>query len=300
MKLIEKFLFATILAFTVSGFVVSHAAAKTLVYCSEASPEGFDAALSLSGATYDASARNISDTLVKIKRGSTEFEPGLAESWSISSDGKEYTFHLRKGVKFHMSDYFTPSRDFNADDVIFTFDRQGNKANPYYGKGTWPQYNSYSFPSLIDRIERIDDHTVKFVLTRPQATMIASLSLTFATIQSKEYADQLIATGHKDLLNLKPIGTGPYQFVDYQPDSVIRYRADPDYWGGKQKIDDLVFVITPDAAVRYQKLKAGECNVMAYPNPADLAAMRADPSINLLRTEGLNVSYMAYNTMVAP
>ena len=302
MKIHEKFLLAAILAFTVSGPIASAASSKTLIYCSEASPEGFDAALSVSGTTYDASARNISDTLIKIKRGTTELEPGLAESWSISSDGKEYTFHLRSGVKFHTTDYFTPTRDFNADDVIFTFDRQGNKSNPYhdYAKGTWPQYNSYSFPSLINRIEKIDDHTVKFVLTRPEATMLASLSLTFTAIQSKEYADKLLAKGTKDFLNLMPIGTGPYQFVDYQLDSVIRYRANPDYWGDKQKIDDLIFVITPDASVRYQKLKAGECHVMAYPNPADLAAMKSDPAVNLLKTEGLNVAYMAYNTMVAP
>lgn len=85
-----------------------------------------------------------------ITRGSTELEPGLAESWEVSADGKEYSFHLRKGVKFHTTSYFTPSRDFNADDVIFTFDRQGNKDNPYYNQGTWPQFGAYSFPSLID------------------------------------------------------------------------------------------------------------------------------------------------------
>lgn len=302
MKIYEKILSATVLAVAVSGLTAAGASAKTLIYCSEASPEGFDAALSLSGTTYDASARNVSDGLIKIKRGSTELEPGLAESWTVSGDGKEYTFRLRKGVKFQTTSYFTPTRDFNADDVIFTFDRQGNKANPYhdYGKGVWPQYNSYSFPSLIDKIEKIDDHTVKFVLTRPEATMIASLSLTFAAIQSKEYADKLLAEGNKDQLNQMPIGTGPYQFVDYQLDTVIRYHANPDYWGGKQKIDDLIFVITPDASVRYQKLKAGECNVMAYPNPADLEQMKSDSTINLLQKEGLNIAFMAYNTMVAP
>ena len=73
------------------------------------------------------------------------------------------------------------------------------------------------------------------------------------------------------MLNQQPVGTGPFQFVDYQKDAVIRYKANPDYWGGKQPIDDLVFAITTDASVRMQKLKAGECHVMPYPNPADLA-----------------------------
>ncbi len=302
MNIHAKSLSAALLALAASVFIVTAASAKTLVYCSEAPPEGFDAALSTSGATYDASARNVSDTLVKIERGSTELVPGLAESWTISGDGSEYTFKLRKGVKFQTTSYFTPTRDFNADDVIFTFDRQGNKANPYhdYGKGIWPQYDTYSFPTLIDKIEKIDDHTVKFVLTRPEATMIASLSLTFSAIQSKEYADKLLADGNRDLLNLMPIGTGPYQFVDYQQDAVIRYHANPDYWGGKQKINDLIFVITPDASVRYQKLKAGECDVMAYPNPAELGKMKSDPAITLLQKEGLNIAFLAYNTIVAP
>lgn len=300
MKLPEKIFSATILAIALSGPALTAASAKTLIYCSEASPDGFDAAATTSGATYDASARNVSNGLIKIKRGSTELEPGLAESWDISADGKEYTFHLRKGVKFQTTSYFTPTRDFNADDVIFTFDRQGNKANPYNGKGVWPQYNSYSFPSLIEKIEKLDDNTVKFILTRPEATMIASLSLTFAVIQSKEYADKLLAEGEQDQLGLFPIGTGPYQFVDYQPDTVIRLQANPDYWGGKQKIDDLIFAVTPDASVRYQKLKAGECHVMAYPNPADIPEMKANPAINVLQKEGLNVGFLAYNTLAVP
>ena len=92
----------------------------------------------------------------------------------------------------------------------------------------------------------------------------------FASIMSKEYADKLQAAGKPEQLNQQPVGTGPFMFVDYQKDAVIRYKANPDYWGGKQTIDDLVFAITPDASVRLQKLKAGECQIMAYPNPADV------------------------------
>jgi dipeptide transport system substrate-binding protein len=88
--------------------------------------------------------------------------------------------------------------------------------------------------------------------------------------------------------------------VAYRKDAMIRYKAHPTYWAGKAKIDDLVFAITPDASVRYQKLKAGECHVMPYPNPADLKAMATDKDINLMQQEGLNVGYLAYNTMMAP
>jgi dipeptide transport system substrate-binding protein len=81
---------------------------------------------------------------------------------------------------------------------------------------------------------------------------------------------------------------------------MIRYTAHDDYWGGRSNIDKLVFAITTDANVRYQKLKAGECHVMPYPNPADVAAMDKDPEINLLRQEGLNVGYLAFNTEKPP
>ncbi len=96
---------------------------------------------------------------------------------------------------------------------------------------------------------------------------------------SKEYADKLQADGKMNQMNQMPLGTGPFTFVAYQQDAVIRYKANADYWGGKQKIDDLVFAITTDAAVRYQKLKAGECHLMPYPNAADVAAIegRSEP-----------------------
>ncbi len=281
---------------------VGAASAKTLVYCSEGSPEGFDPALYTAGTTFDASAHPVYNRLVEFVTGTTEVEPGLAESWEASEDGLEYTFHLRKGVKFHSSDTFTPTRDFNADDVIFSFERQWKEDNPYYkvSGGTWEYFNSMSMPDLLKSIEKVDDNTVKFVLNRPEAPMIANLAMDFASIQSKEYADAMEAAGTPEMLNQAPIGTGPFQFVAYQKDAVIRYKANPDYWEGKAAIDDLVFAITPDASVRYQKMKANECQIMPYPNPADIEAMKADPDLNMLEQEGLNVGYLAYNTKQAP
>ena len=97
---------------------------KTLVYCSEGSPEGFDPALYTAGTTFNASSRPVYNRLVEFEHGTTKVIPGLAESWEVSDDGLEYTFKLRPGVKFHTTEFFTPTRDFNADDVIFTFERQ--------------------------------------------------------------------------------------------------------------------------------------------------------------------------------
>lgn len=278
------------------------ASAKTLVYCSEGSPEGFDPALYTSGTTFDASSHPVFNRLAEFVTGTTEVEPALAESWEASEDGLEYTFKLRKGVKFHTSEKFTPTRDFNADDVIFSFERQWKEDNPYFkvSGGTWEYFNGMSMADLLKSIEKVDDYTVKFVLNRPEAPFIANIAMDFASIQSKEYADALVAAGTPELLNQEPIGTGPFQFVAYQKDAVIRYKANADYWRGKAAIDDLVFAITPDASVRYQKLKANECQVMPYPNPADIEAMKADADITMLEQEGLNVGYLAYNTKQAP
>ena len=276
--------------------------AKTLIYCAEGSPEGFDPGLYTSGTTFDFSSQPIYDRVVMFERGSTKVVPGLAESWEISPDGLLYTFHLRHGVKFQTTDYFTPTREFNADDVLFTFDRQGNKDNPFfnYTGGQWEYFNGMGMPDLVKSWEKVDDYTVRLTLTGPNAPMLANLAMDFGSVVSKEYADKLLAGGHPEDLNQKPVGTGPFQFVDYQKDAVARYKANPDYWGGKQKIDDLIIAITPDAGVRLQKLKAGECDMIPYPNPGDIAALKQDPNINVMQQEGLNVGYLAYNTLQPP
>ena len=276
--------------------------AKTLVYCSEGSPEGFDPALFTAGTTFDASAKPIYNRLVEFERGETSVIPGLAESWEVSDDGKEYIFKLRKGVKFHTTDFFTPTRDLNADDVVFSFERQLKKDDPWYsyGGGNWEYFASMSMPDLIKSIEKVDDQTVKMVLNRPEAPMVANLAMDFASIVSKEYADKLKADGKMEMLNQEPVGTGPFQFVAYQKDAAIRYKANPDYFGGKQPIDDLVFAITLDPAVRYEKLKAGECHVASYPAPADVKSMKENASLQVQEQAGLNVAYLGYNTLVKP
>ncbi|MBP9951043.1 MAG: ABC transporter substrate-binding protein [Cypionkella sp.] len=286
----------------IAALMGSAASAKTLVYCSEGSPEGFDPALFTAGTTFNASSRTIYNRLVEFEAGGTNVIPGLAESWEVSADGLEYTFKLRAGVKFHSNDTFTPTRDFNADDVIFSFDRQRLADNPYFALNgaNWEYFNSMSMPDLIKEIVKVDDLTVKFVLNRPEAPMIANLAMDFASIVSKEYSDAMVAAGTPEMVNQAPVGTGPFKFVAYQKDAMIRYVANPDYWNGKQAIDDLVFAITPDASVRYQKLKANECQILSYPNPADVAAMQADDTLNVMQQEGLNIGYLAYNALVAP
>jgi len=279
------------------------AEAKTLVYCSEGSPEGFDPAPYTAGTTFDASSRPVYNRLVEFEKGTTNVIPGLAETWEVSEDGLQYTFHLRPGVKFHTSEWFTPTRELNADDVIFSFERQRDASNPWnqYTAGiSYEYFNSMDMGSLIESIEKVDDLTVRFNLTRPEAPFVANLAMDFASIMSKEYADLLEAEGRMSDLNQQPVGTGPFQLVAYQQDAVIRYSANAEYWNGKPPVDDLVFAITTDPAVRLQKLQAGECHIMPYPAPADIEAIRADENLQLMEQPGLNVAYLAYNTQVPP
>ena len=297
----KKFTFAAaLLAATMLSGVAS---AKTFVYCSEASPEGFDPALYTAGTTFDASAHPVYNRLLEFKKGTTQTEPGLAESYEISDDGLQYTFKLRKGVKFQTTDFFTPTREFNADDVVFSFERQwkeDNAWNKYVEGASWEYFAGMGMPELLDKIEKVDDYTVKFTLKRKEAPFLANIAMSFASIVSKEYADKLQADGKMNELNQKPVGTGPFTFVGYQQDAVIRYKKNADFWGEAPKIDDLVFAITTDASVRFQKLKAGECHLMPYPNAADVEAMKADPALKVSEQEGLNVAYLAYNTTQAP
>jgi dipeptide transport system substrate-binding protein len=278
------------------------AVAKTLVYCSEGSPEGFNPQLATAGTTFDASSRPIYNRLVEFERGTTKITPGLAESWEVTGNGTVYTFKLRKGVKWQTASGFTPTRDFNADDVMFTMNRQWKPDHPFHkvSGGKYEYFNSMGLPDILASIDKVDDSTVRFTLKQPEAPFLANMAMDWASIFSAEYADKMMTAKTPEKLDTDPVGTGPFYRVSYQKDAIIRYKAHPNYWAGKAKLDDLVYAITPDASVRYAKLKAGECHVMPYPNPADLAAMEKDPTINLMKQEGLNIGYWAFNTEKKP
>ena len=293
---------ATLMVPAVFALACGCAAAKTLVYCSEGSPENFYPGINTTGTSFDVSDQ-IYDTIVKFERGGTQVVPGLAESWTISDDGLVYTFKLRKGVKFHStSKNFKPTRDFNADDILFMIDRQWKEDNPYF-KVTSPNhsyFNDMGLPKLLKSVEKVDDHTIKFTLNKPEAPFLANLAMQYAGVQSKEYADAMLKAGTPEKIDQEPIGTGAFHLVQYQKDAILRFKANPDYWAGKAKLDDLIFAITPDASVRWAKVQKGECHLMPYPNPADLDAMRANKDIKVLEQPGLNVGYLAFNTQKKP
>ncbi len=292
---------AAVLAGSICLALASPAAAKTLVFCSEGSPENFNPMINETGTTFDAN-RPVYERLLAFKPGSTDVAPALAESWDISPDGKIFTFHLRHGVKWHANANFKPTRDFNADDVVFSFERQFKDSNPYHkvSGGAYDYFTDMGFDKLLTSVEKVDAYTVKFTLSEPQSPFLADLAMDFAAIQSQEYADALTKLGKQDLIDQQPIGTGPFEFVVYQKDSAVRYRKFPQYWGPKAKVDSLVFSINTDPAVRLAKLRANECQIADYPNLADLASIKADKNLALMQQPGLNIGYLAFNDMKKP
>lgn len=292
-----------IIAATIAALALATAAAqaKTLVYCSEGSPENFNPMLNETGTTFDAN-RPVYSRLLNFKPGTTQVEPALAQSWNISPDGLTYTFHLRHNAHWQSNQYFKPTRGFTADDVVWSFQRQTLDSNPYHkvSGGTYDYYGDMGLTDLLDHVEKVDDYTVKFVLKQPNAPFLADMAMDFATIQSKEYSEALTKIGKPELIDQLPIGTGPFSFVAYQQDATIRFRAFKGYWGPKVKIDNLVFSINKDPAVRLAKLRAGECQIAAYPNIADLPSIKADPKLKLLSQPGLNIGYLAFNQLKKP
>ncbi len=211
-------------------------------------------------------------------------------------------FRLRTGVKFHANALFTPTREMNADDVVFSLMRQWKEDHPFHKVSgfSFDFFRDLGMPELLRSIDKIDDRTVRITLAKPEAPFLANLAMPFNVVLSAEYADRLLAMGKAELIDTQPIGTGPFVFDSFQKDVTVRYRVFEGYWGGRQPIDTLVFSITPNPAVRFTKLKAGECHVMAFPSPADVPRIAQDPALTLLQQEGLNVGYMAMNTSRPP
>ena len=187
---------------------LSPVAAKTLVFCSEGSPENFYPGVNTTGTSFDAS-EPVYNRLVEFEYGGTKVVPGLAEKWDISTDGKEYTFHLRKGVKWHASNKaFKPTRDMNADDVLFMFERQWKEDNPFFKvtNSNHTYFNDMGMPKLIKSVEKVDAYTVKITLDKPEAPFLANLAMPYAAVQSKEYADAMLKAGTPEKIDQDPIG----------------------------------------------------------------------------------------------
>lgn len=277
------------------------AAPKPLVHCTDASPEGFDPGLWDSASTSTVTTQ-LFDGLIGFRRGTAELKPELATAWTVSPDARTFTFTLRRGVTFHTTPAFTPTREFNADDVLFTFGRFIEAAHPFNAAfpATFVQPQSLGLAQMIAGIDRLDDHTVRFRLRTPHIGFLSMLTGSFAGIQSAEYGAQLLRQGRASAINHQPVGTGPYRFKSYKKDDVVRLQAHPAYWGGAQRTQALVFAISRDASVRVQKIVRGECHVAAALRDMDVDALEGHPQVRILKVPALNISYLSFNLRKPP
>lgn len=220
--------------------------------------------------------------LLRYKEGSTEIEPCLAESWEVSEDGLTFTFHLRKGVKFH------DGTDFNADAVVYSYKRQFDPNHPFYQYGEWA-YWKWMF-NYVNDVEKIDDYTVKITLSQPNASFLTSMAMFTVAIVSPTACEKYGADFFKN-----PVGTGPFKFVEWVKDDHVTVEAFDDYWGGRPYLDRIIFRVIPDPSVRLLELEKGTIDCMEYPSPDDLERIKNNPNLVLLETAGINVGYLAMN-----
>jgi len=273
---------------------------RTIIYCSEGSPETFNPQLSISGTTTDATSKQIYNSLIAYKGKSNTLGPSLAKSWHVTRDGKKITFYLRQDVSFHDTSYFTPTRLFNADDVIFSFNRVLDKGHSFHSVsgGQYPFFESVKFDELVEKVEKINEFTVRFILKRNDSSFLANLATDYAVILSEEYGKQLVLKNTQHDIDILPIGTGPFKLKDYRVGSLIRFYRHDSYWQEKAKVEQLVYDISPSKTSRLTKLLAQECDVSSYPIAHEKIAERNDLILESITS--LNVGYFGFNTNKEP
>jgi len=288
---VKRFLILVVVLLAVSGLAVVSAAPRSggvLVFARSGDSVGLDPGRETDGESFYI-ADNVYETLTKFKPGTTEIVPGLASSWDAAADGLSYTFHLRKGVKFH------DGTDFNADAVVFSLARQFKKDHPFYQYGPWQYWGGMDMDNIVDDVVSVDDYTVTITLKKKEAPFIANLAMNFAAIVSPTAA----AKYGKDFSS-NPVGTGPFKFVSWTKDDNIVLERFDGYWGQKAYLDRVIFKVVTDPSARYLSLKKGEVDMMEFPTPSDIPAIKADSNLKIVQQAGMNVGYLAMNASKKP
>jgi peptide/nickel transport system substrate-binding protein len=231
--------------------------------------------------------RNIFDALLHFKDESTEVEPALAESWTISDDGLIYTFKLRQGVKFH------DGTDFNADAVVFSYERQIDPNHPFHDTGEFA-YADFTF-GMVDKIEKVDDFTVRITLKEPFAPFLANMAMHSATIVSPAAVEKYGRDFSKN-----PVGTGPFKFTSWTPGVEIVLEKNADYWGGAPKVDKVIYRPIIDDQARMNELEAGGVDFIVNIPPDDLARLKADERFTTVEQAGMHTWYIVFNCQMPP
>ena len=274
MKVWKPILAATVLALASSTAAL--AARTDIVVGIVLEPPHLDPTAGAAAAIDEVVYANVFEGLTRIDEKG-EVQPGLAESWEVSEDGKTYTFKLRTGVKYH------DGTDFNAEDVKFSLDRARAEDSTNAQKKLF---------AAIDTVEATDPTTVKITLKNPEGLFLYNMGVGDAVIVASESAE-----GNKE----KPIGTGPFKFDSWAKGSAVKLVKADGYWGDPVALDKVEFRIVPDAAAGVPALLSGD--VQAFPQmPAGdaLAQIQADSRFKVVigATEGETI--LSINNKKAP
>ena len=295
----------------------TEAAGGTLVFAGASDPVLLDGALVSDGESLRVITQ-IFETLVALKPGTTEPEPGLAESWEANDDGTVWTFQIREGVTFH------DGEPLNAEAVCFNFDRwynfKGALANPaasYYwqvvfgGFATYDEASGAPEESLYQSCEATDELTAVLTLTKPSATFIPALSQqSFSIASPKALQEGNADEGSLDAEGVftstgtfgteNPAGTGPFKFESWVRNDRLTLTRNDDYWGEKAKIDTLIVRPIADNAARLQALQTGEIQGYDLVEPQDIATIEGDSNLQIIDRPAFNVAYVGFNIAKKP
>ncbi|MCL9775890.1 ABC transporter substrate-binding protein [Vibrio methylphosphonaticus] len=268
------------------------------VYCDQGRPSTFNPQLVDGGITVEAIAPQLYDTLLTLNSGTHQPVPNLAKSWTVDESGTVYTFKLRDNIQFQTTDWFSPTRALNAEDVVFSFERILDPSHPYHqvGGSVYPWFAGINFASLVTHVIAIDDQTVQFTLSKPDNSFLSNISTAHAPIFSAEYGKILQQEDNKLNLDTHPIGTGPFYLDEYQVADLVRLKRHDNYWRGPVEMDQVVFDISHRGAGALAKLLRGECDVLNSPVSSQIPIIQKEDSVVLQAKPAMNVSFIALNT----
>lgn len=256
---------------------------KVLIYARGSDSISLDPALIDDGESAKV-VNQVYEGLLTYKPGNTEIQPALATEWAVSQDGKEYTFKLRQGVKFH------DGSPLNASAVKFSIERQ----MPPNDITNMP-YADFSF-GMIEKIDAIDDSTVKFTLKYPYSPFLANLAMGLAApIVSPKAVEK-----YKGDFGTNPVGTGPFIFEKWDKEQQIVLKANPNYWGGKPKLGKVIFKVVKENSVRADELIAGTVHIIDGVDPNDMERLKKADGVKFMSAPGMNINYLAFRTNRPP